>query len=113
MAPVSLCRRCGYVNQWMLKSCPVGGEPAATRIQPGRSDPWNAHRDKASRSPRRLGKGRVFITPDNMVGIVRMRLVTSPGFLRRPVLRYSTDHLVTHGTPMLFQLSFSCMTHSE
>jgi len=44
---------------------------------------------------RRLGKCRVFITPDNIVGVVRKRLVTSAGFLRRPVLRYATDHLVT------------------
>ena len=51
MATVSLCRRCGYVNQWKLKSCVVCGSRLATRIQPGRSDPWNEHRDKASRSP--------------------------------------------------------------
>jgi hypothetical protein len=98
MATVSLCLRCGYVNQWKLKSCVVCG----SRLQPGfnRADLTPGMRIEVKRldpnlTARRLGKGRVFITPDNMVGIVRMRLVTSPDFLRRPVLRYSTDHLVT------------------
>jgi hypothetical protein len=98
MATVSLCLRCGYVNQWRLKSCVVCG----SRLEPGfnRDDLTPGMRIEIKRldpslTARGLGKGRVFITPDNMVGIVRMRLVTSPGFLRRPVLRYATDHLVT------------------
>lgn len=98
MATVSLCLRCGYVNAWKLKSCVVCG----SRLQPGfnRDDLTPGMRIEIRRldpnlTARRLGKGRVFITPDNMVGIVRKRLVTSPGFLRRPVLRYATDHLVT------------------
>lgn len=98
MATVSLCLRCGYVNQWKLKSCVVCG----SRLQPGfnRDDLTPGMRIEIKRldpnlTARRLGKGRVFITPDNMVGIVRKRFVTSPGFLRRPVLRYATDDLVT------------------
>jgi hypothetical protein len=40
----------------------------------------------------RLGKGSVFITPENKVGIVRRRLVSSAGFLRPPRFRHTSDH---------------------
>jgi hypothetical protein len=53
---------------------------------------------------RRLGNGRVFITPDNLVGVVRRRLVTSSGFLRKPILRYATDHWVTPRHPDLYAI---------
>ena len=98
MATVSLCLRCGYVSEWRRKSCVVCG----SRLQPGfrRDDLRPGMRIEIKRldpnlTARRLGRGRVFITPDNLVGIVRRRLVTSPGFLRKPILRYATDHWVT------------------
>jgi len=107
MATVSLCLRCGYVNEWKLKSCVV----CASRLQPGfnRDDLTPGMRIEIKRldpklTARRLGKGRIFINPDNMVGVVRMRLVTSPGFLRRPVLRYATDHLDTPRHPDAFAI---------
>ena len=95
MATVSLCLRCGYVSEWRRNSCVVCG----SRLQPGfrRDDLRPGMRIEIKRldpnlTARRLGRGRVFITPDNLVGIVRRRLVTSPGFLRKPILRY---HWVT------------------
>jgi hypothetical protein len=107
MATVSLCLRCGYVNEWKFKSCVVCG----SRLQPGfkRDDLAPGMRIEIKRldpklTARRLGKGRIFITPDNMVGIVRRRLVTSPGFLRQPILRYTTDHLVTPRHPDAFAI---------
>lgn len=107
MATVRLYLRCGYVNEWKLKSCMVCG----SLLQPGfnRDDLTPGMRIEIQRldpklTARRLGKGRIFITPDNMVGVVRMRSVTSPGFLRRPVLRYSTDHLVTPRHPDAFAI---------
>jgi len=98
MPTVSLCLRCGYVNEWKRKRCFVCG----SRLQPGfrRDDLVPGMRIEIKRldptlTARRLGNGRVFITPDNLVGIIRRRLVTSPGFLRKAVLRYATDHWVT------------------
>ena len=109
MATVSLCLRCGYVNEWKLKSCVV----CASRLQPGfnRDDLTPGMRIEIKRldpklTARRLGKGRIFINPDNMVGVVRMRLVTSPGFLRRPMLRYARDDLV----PPVYPLAYAVYT---
>jgi hypothetical protein len=39
---------------------------------------------------RRLGGGRIFIDPDNQVGVVRRCLVSSVTFLRKPIDRDST-----------------------
>jgi hypothetical protein len=107
MATVSLCLRCGYVNEWKRKICVVCG----SRLPPGfnREDLTlgtlvEIKRLDPNLTARRLGRGRVFITPDNMVGVVRRRLVTSPAFLRRPILRYATDHLVTPRHPEAFAI---------
>ena len=98
MATVRLCLRCGYVNDWRRNSCLV----CDTRLQPGfrRSDLKAGMHIEIKRLDRnltaqRLGKGSVFITPDNKVGIVRRRLVTSIGFLRPPSLRHTSDHWVS------------------
>lgn len=102
MATVSVCLRCGYVNEWKRTSCFVCGSPlqpsfSRDDLRPGMR--IGIERLDPNFTARRLGKGKVFVTPDNMVGIVRRRFVTSVGFLRRPILHHSTDHWVSPRHP--------------
>ena len=112
MATISLCTRCGYVNEWKRQNCFVCASPLPPSfsrhdLRPGMR--IDLERLDPNLTARRLGKGKVFVTPDNMVGIVRRRLVTSVGFLRRPVLRHNTDHWVSPRHPDAYAIGVFIM----